>query len=112
MLSPVGISSSGIFSSFKLLNTTAHNIANANTVGFKRHSVAFSEAPQGGVQASVSVDSGPGARYLDTGVAEASNVELAYEMVSLMTARHMLSMNAAALKTGFDMEKSIIDIIA
>ncbi|MCL4873180.1 flagellar basal body rod protein [bacterium] len=112
MLRPVGISSSGIFASLKLLDTTAHNVANSNTDGFKRHSVSFKEAPLGGVQASVSIDPSPGARYLDMGIAEASNVELAYEMVSLMTAKHMLSINAAALKTGFEMEKSIIDIIA
>lgn len=34
------------------------------------------------------------------------------EMVSLITARHMLSVNIAAFKTASEMEKSIIDTLA
>jgi len=113
MLRPIGISSSGILSSFKLLDATAHNIANANTDGYKRDSVSFKEGANGGVYATASKISSPGPAYNMNGVIyEGSNVDIASEAVSLMTARHMLSMNIAALRTADEMTESLLDTFA
>ncbi|HEY4708245.1 MAG TPA: flagellar basal body rod C-terminal domain-containing protein [Thermodesulfobacteriota bacterium] len=113
MLPAIGISSSGIFSSFRLLDATAHNVANSNTDGFKRTSVAFKEAANGGVYASTSIDRKPGPAYQVNGVIyEASNVDIATEAVSLMTARHMLSVNIAAFRTADEMTESLLDTFA
>lgn len=108
MIKAVGSSLSGISASFTLLNASSHNMANANTEGYKARSVSFREHP-GGVSAAPS----PGPRYaLDGRVFEASNVSLASEMVSLITARHTLALNAAALRASLDMEGSLIDTLA
>lgn len=104
---------SAISASFKLLDTTARNIANANTNGYKKEAVIFKESPGGGVQADVARVDGPGPRYsLDGNVFEASNVDMAAEMVSLMTARHMLSLATASIRTADEMHKSLLDTFA
>ncbi len=113
MIHPIGISTSGIFSSFRLLDATANNIANSNTDGYKRTSVSFNEGANGGVYATTSKVTSPGPAYNMNGVIyEASNVDIATEAVSLMTARHMLSLNLAALRTADEMTESILDTFA
>ncbi|HBG45855.1 MAG TPA: hypothetical protein DDW94_02595 [Deltaproteobacteria bacterium] len=113
MLRPVAIASTGIYASLKLLDTTAHNVANANTDGFKSRKVSFNEAGEGGVFTTTSKDLEPGSRYYLDGMAyEASNVDIASETISLMTARHVLSLNAAVLKTSVEMEESLLDTFA
>lgn len=113
MLRQIGISSSGIFSSFRLLDATANNIANVNTDGYKRTSVSFKDGANGGVYATASKVSSPGPAYNLNGVMyEASNVDIATEAISLMTARHMLSLNIATLKTADEMTESLLDTFA
>ncbi len=110
---PLSSSLSGITSSFKLLNAAAGNIANCQTNGYKAKSISFAESPSGGVTTSASADGSPGPVFeVDGRMFEGSKVDLASEMVSLMTARHMFSANAAAFRTVAEMEKSIVDLFA
>lgn len=113
MLRPLGSSLSGITSSFRILNAASSNIANAQTQGYKTKTVTLSESSAGGVTAVTSICNSPGPRLeLDGKMFEGSNVDIASEMVSLITARRIFSFNAAAFKTAVEMEKSIIDTIA
>jgi flagellar basal body rod protein FlgG len=112
MIRALGCSLSGIISSFKVLDTASNNIANAETNGYKAKSVVLRES-HGGVATSTATDNSPGHKFqLDGRIFEASNVNIASEMVSLITARHMFSFNAAAFKTATEMEKSLIDTLA
>jgi flagellar hook protein FlgE len=113
MVRPLSSSLSGITSSFKLLDTTAGNIANCRTNGYKAKSVSFAESPSGGVTTTASADGSRGPVFeVDGRMFEGSNVLLASEMINLITARHMFSVNAAAFRTGAEMEKSIVDLFA
>ncbi|CAG1066865.1 hypothetical protein BAC1_02504 [uncultured bacterium] len=112
MIRALGSSLSGVISSFKLLDTASGNIANSGTHGYKAKAAVLRETAQG-VSATTSTNSSPGPLFeLDGRMFEGSNVNIASEMVKLITARHMLSFNAAAFKTAAEMEKSIIDTLA
>lgn len=112
MIPSIGPSLSGIRASFKLLDATSSNIANVETPGYKAKTTAFMETG-GGVSAVTSTDSSPGPTFqLDGRVFEGSNVDVSSEIVSLMTARHMFSLNAAAFRTANETEKHLLDTLA
>jgi flagellar basal body rod protein FlgG len=112
MIRALGSSLSGVISSFKLLDTASGNIANSNTHGYKAKVPVLRETAEG-VSATTATSNSPGPRFvLDGKVFEGSNVNVAFEMVTLITAAHMLSYNSAAFKTAAEMEKSIIDTMA
>lgn len=112
MIRALDPSLSGIRASFKLLDAASGNIANSNTNGYKSKTVSFQENGNG-VSTAISTDNSQGPAYqLDGRVFEGSNVNMASELVSLITARHMLSLNAAAFRTAADMEKSLVDTLA
>lgn len=112
MIRPLGSSLSGINASFSLLDAASANVANARTDGYKSKKVTFQEN-SGAVSASTTTNNSPGPVYqLDGLVFEGSNVDISSELVSLITARHMLSMNVAAFRTASEMEKAVIDTLA
>lgn len=97
---------------------TANNVANLNTDGFKRDVVTLSsQAPQG-VTTNVSKDTSAGtlaAEMTSTGeetMVEQSNVDLAQEMVDLITEKHGFSANVKTLQSADAMAKTIIDLKA
>jgi len=110
----ISSSLSGIRAAVTMIEASANNTANANTNGYKKKTVALNEGENGGVVASVKTSTSPGISYIDTygNAFEASTVDYAFEAVSRMTAKHMLSANIAALKTADEMERSVIDILA
>ena len=55
MLSGLASSLSGLAAAQTKLATSAHNVANANTDGFKKHRVVLEEGSQGGVRATIDV---------------------------------------------------------
>lgn len=104
---------SGIRAAFKMLDASAHNTANLNTDGFKKHAVLLSEANGGGVFAKESVTASAGPLYMSNGnIYEASNADYGEEAVNQIIARQMLSANIAALKTADSMQKSLLDLFA
>ncbi len=97
-----------------MLDASAHNTANINTNGFKKHTVVLSEAQGGGVTAKVNKTTSAGPLYLDAygNVFEASNADYGEEAVNQMIARHTLSANIAVFKTVDEMQKTLVDLFA
>ncbi|HOD35409.1 MAG TPA: flagellar basal body rod C-terminal domain-containing protein [Syntrophales bacterium] len=109
-----GIALSAIRALFTKLDATANNIANTNTDGFKKSRVDIQESAPGGVKVSISTIDTPGEPVPptdgETAYRETSNVSLEEEMVNLIITRYTLSANLKTLKTGEEMQKSLIDI--
>lgn len=97
---------------------TANNVANLNTEGFKRDVVTLSSQVPQGVTTNVSKDTSAGAlvpEMTSTGeeeMVEQSNVDLAQEMVDLITEKHGYSANIKTLQTADAMTKNVIDLKA
>lgn len=98
---------------FGMMDVSAHNTANLNTDGFKKQTVRLSEADEGGVIVSIGQSTAPGPLYRapDGKITEASNADPLEEIVSQITAKHLLAANVAAFRKADEMEKSIIDIL-
>ena len=111
-----GLSSaiSGMQAAYTKINASAHNTANISTDGFKKQRVLLSEARNGGVTTSIETVDDPGPSYLSQSgaVVEASNVDLLEEVVDQITAKHAFKANAAVYKTSYEMQDSILDILA
>ena len=113
MISSINSSVSALHAADRMLEVSAHNVANANTDGFKSSVASAQEDINGGVKVTISKNSQPGTVY-DTGdgiMAESSNVNYATEAVNQISARTLFAANVASLKTYREMYKSIIDII-
>ena len=97
---------------------TANNVANLNTDGFKGDLVTLSSQLPQGVTTNVSKDTSAGAllpEMTSTGeeeMVEQSNVDLAKEMVDLITEKHGFSANIKTLQTADEMSKTVIDLKA
>ena len=98
----------------KKVQTTAHNIANLNTAGFKKSRVLLQEGPSGGVTASIERIDTPGApiAYPENAViTESSNVDLGEEMVSLITSKHGFQANLKILNAEAERIGFLLDIL-
>jgi flagellar basal body rod protein FlgG len=116
MSNALGIALSAIRSLFTKLDVTAHNIANANTGGFKKSRADFQEVAPGGVKVSIRTVDTPGSPLPpaegETEYQESSNVSLEEEMVNLITTRYAFSANLKTIKAEEEMQKSLLDIYA
>ena len=116
MLSGIASSLSGLMAAQTKLATSAHNVANANTDGFKKHRVVLEEASQGGVRATIEVPetSGPVVfKETTSGVnpVELSNVDLGEAMVDLLTTKRFFEANLGALEAQHQTLGSVLDIL-
>lgn len=80
------------------LQTTAHNVANLNTDGFKASSTTFLESGAGGVRAMVS-------KTQDT-------VDISKEATNLLSDKNGFKANLNVLKTADEMTKELLNIKA
>jgi len=105
---------SGIRAATNMLNTSAHNIANSNTDGYKKQHVNLKSDHGGGVIAEIAESTERGSRYKNKrgDTVETSNVNYIEEVVTQIKARHLLSANAAVIKYTNEAQESIMDIIA
>jgi len=105
---------SGIRAATNMLNTSAHNIANSNTDGYKKQHVNLKSDHGGGVIAEITESPERGSLYKNKrgDAVETSNVNYIEEVVTQIKARHLLSANAAVLKHTNEAQESIMDIIA
>ena len=78
------------------LNTTAHNVANLATEGFKRQETVQAEQSGGGVTASVRR-------------AETAGNALEADVVSQLQAKHSFMANLAVFKTSNKMAGALLD---
>lgn len=93
------IAQSGLQAAQARLGSSAHNIANMQTDGFKRETVTAQAAPQGGVVVSISqaAQSGP---------------DVTQDVVDQMSAKHAFMANVQVLKTADKMMGSLLDVKA
>ena len=99
MSSIASIALSGLNAASSQLATAAHNIANAQTPGFRRQLVQQTAQPGGGVIVSIG-------RTTETGDA------LAEDAVAQMSATYAFKANALSLKTQDRMLGNLLDMTA
>lgn len=99
-MSPISSTAlSGLNAASLQLQSSAHNIANAQTPGFRRQLVQQSAEPSGGVRATVSQAAVPG---------EA----LAEDIVGQMVASVVYRANLQTLRTERDLTGTLLDVLA
>jgi hypothetical protein len=99
-MSPIAsIALSGLNAASSQLATAAHNIANAQTPGFRRQLVQQTAQPEGGVVVSI-------------GRATEADDALAEDVVTQMAATYAFKANVLTLKTQDRMLGSLLDMTA
>jgi flagellar hook protein FlgE len=107
------LSAIGAFS--RKMDVTANNIANVNTNNFKKSQADMEETYPSGVKVSISQVDTPGDLLPPSERnqnRESSNVNLAEELVNLITTQHAASANIKTITTEDEMQKTLIDILA
>lgn len=102
-ISALGSGLSGMLANLRAIDSTGHNIANANTNGFSPQQVSFQETA-GGVSVNLS--------HTPTAGGESSGTDLAGEMVQSMIYQSTFDASAKMVKTASDMLGTLIDIQA
>lgn len=90
------IALSGLNAATQTLGVSAHNMANAQTAGFRRQTAAPQAQPEGGVTVTLGTASQPGA-------------SLASDLVQERVALHAFEANIATLRTADAMLGSLLD---
>lgn len=90
------IALSGLHAAQTRLGSSAHNIANAVTPGFRRQVVAQQTAPNGGVTTTIER-------------APVQGDALAEDLVSLKLARHLFTANLKVMRTQDQMLGTLLD---
>ncbi len=113
----LSISLSGLKAQTTRLSATASNIANLATPNYKAQRVVMTTNPSGGVLAVLSRDLSPGrpipqTEGLPAQDKETSNVDLATELVNLMTIRQGFRANLQAVKTILRTKGSVLDVVS
>lgn len=108
------VSVSGIQAASHMLSVSAYNVANMNTDGFKKQRASLSEDNHGRVTANIMEDAKPGPLYQHTDgvIVKTSNVDMNEEILRQISAKHIFSANAVALKTSVETQKGLLDILA
>lgn len=91
------------------LDTSANNIANTQTNGYKPQQASFKEGVSGGVTAAVSGNGSNGTSATST---EASGTDLATETVDSLVYKAGFDASAKVVKTADQMLGTLIDIQA
>lgn len=99
-MSPIAsIALSGLNAASSRLGTAAHNIANAQTAGFRRQVVQQTAQPDGGVTVSLGRATQAGDALID-------------DVVAQMSAAHAFKANVMTLKAHDRMLGSLLDVTA
>lgn len=112
MSSVFDVARSGLSAAERRLSTSAHNVANALTTGFRPLAVVAQEQPGGGVTARVVRPNDPAVESRLDALALGSGTDLATEMVSQMTAAAAYRANLATLRTADEMEGALVAVRA
>lgn len=125
LLDSISLATSALGAQSERLNTISQNIANADTPGYKRKQIVFSETLQmrGGapkVEAkALFLDRSDGKRILDPqhplsneeGYYEGSNINLMVEIADSKEAQRSYEANIRVFENAKQMTRSLIDII-
>lgn len=113
MISSVTSSVSAIKAAIKTYEVSARNTANVNTDGYKKDTARISEGEYGVV---VSIEKGGAIKDKygdsDNKKVKPSDVNMAEETTEQINAKHMISYNAAVIKTADEMTGSLLDVFA
>lgn len=116
MASIFDVARSGLAAADLRLSTSAHNVANGLTPGFRPLAVAAEERAEGGVGVRVVRPNDPSVEArLDAaalGLGAGSGTDLAAEVVSQMTAAAAYRANLATLRTADEVTASLLAIRA
>ncbi len=115
MIPRIASSLSGLIAQERKVATTAHNVANVDTDGFKKSRLLLEEGPRGGVSTRSETVNSPGPLAVEQTAAgerlvEQSNVDLAEEMPSLVLARRAYQANVKVVQTEDEMLGALLDI--
>jgi len=97
------------------MDVTANNIANVNTNKFKESRAEFEDVDPSGVKVSISQVDTPGDPLPPDekgNSQESSNVNLAEELINLITTQNASAANIKTITTEDDMRKALLDVIA
>lgn len=116
MLEGYGIALSGMQAAGRWLGVSAHNIANAQTEGFKRITTFPEERGSGGVLVTLDQDRNSGPLFFAQDedsfiLREGSNVELEEEITNTFQAANLFKANVASLRTQDKVLGSLLDIL-
>ncbi len=117
MISPFQSAISALHSYGTRINSTANNIANANTEGYKRTRVTLSSVAPEGVKANVEVMNQEGPKIQEQTnngslLIEQSNVDLTTEIPQMMLDVNSYKANLKTIETTEEMFNSILDLKA
>ena len=104
------IALSGLQAAEAIVNSSAANIANAETEGYKQTGVNLSNLPNnGGVQVS-SITTDPTLGPIDENGKEGSNTDLAKNLVDLYRAKTLYDANATVIKLASKLTGTLLDM--
>jgi len=100
----------------KSLAVASNNVANMNTDGYKKTRAILQDDQNGGVKVSTQKIDTPGSLIPDeeasnVQIKETSNVDLAEEMVHIMSAQRGHEANAKSLEVQNELCETILDIV-
>jgi flagellar hook protein FlgE len=98
------------------LDVTANNLANANTLDFKKSRASLEETAPAGVKVTLTRIETPGTPLPPDEILregrEMSNVSVEEELVDLITTRHAFAANVKTIQTEDEMQGTLLDILA
>ncbi len=111
MINGFDISISGMKAMETRMSTTANNLANTVSDGFKKDRVTLSENQNGGVEATISKVDTPGTVVEDQGTTrELSNVDMAEELVSTIPTKAIYTANLKMIQAQDEVMGTILNI--
>ncbi len=115
MIKGIGPSLSALHSFQKKVQSTANNIANLETDGYKKSRVTLEEAEPDGVKATVETVDQPGPLVLEQTadgeqLVEQSNVELTEEIPQLILSKRAFQANLKVIESENEMIGSLLDV--
>ncbi|MDF1555548.1 MAG: flagellar basal body rod C-terminal domain-containing protein [Deferrisomatales bacterium] len=115
MISGINAALSGVLAHQLKVDTAGNNLANLSTDGFKKSRVVMEDQPRGVRAESQRVET-PGplrSDLMDSAGApvEGSNVDIAEEMVALLTGERGFEVNLKTIQTQDEMLGELLDIV-
>ena len=114
---PFKIAQSGLNAALLGLRTTAHNIANVDTSGFRASRTEFSDITSGGVRATQLPRNTPidGREATDDAAndeAAASDVDLTEQLLNMLQYAQQIDAQVDTIRTADEAEQSVIDLLS
>lgn len=113
-IGPIGATAaSGAQLGARVMQASAHNVANVTTDGFQAQRVVASEAAGGGVTSTVTPTGAPSPTILrDGALVTASNTSLVDEAVNRTAALATYQANLGVLRSSDEMTATLLDAVA